>query len=300
MQLYHLLKNEAALSAHAVCGRFSLEPCLEQVVSKRWFKSYQVECLGSTVERNHQEVDSGSEAGSSGELQVVSMPGPSFEKMNRNQRFNYAMRTLKAVADNLADCQPDVFAARLAFLESVNAAWLRQEDVALTHHEDEKIDVPGNTKVQDACLADTLHSKHVRQVSIDKPTGDNWHTSSSSATVGTTAIDASQEVTASNSSCEIRLPQVKSRGRPCKRLLQIRGKRAREVDDASPVPFKQLSEKARAKCKSVRRALWCLIYLNFGLFSLQFYFSSAVGRLHRQEPLPEGGGWGVRSAGGRP
>lgn len=191
-------------------------------------------------------------------------------------------------------------AARLAFLESVNAAWLRQDDVALTHHEDEKNDVPGNAKVQDACAADTLHSRHVLQVSIDKPAGDNRHTSSSSsATVGTAAVDASQEMTASNSSCEIRLPQVKSRGRPCKRLLQNRAKRAREVDDGSPVPFKQLSGKARAKCKSVRRALWCLIYLIFGLFSLQFYFSSAVGKL-RQEPLPEGGGWGVRSAGGRP
>lgn len=142
----------------AVCVRFNFGPCLEEVVSKRWFKSYQVECLGSTVERNHQEADARSGAGSSGELQVVSMPGHSFEKINRNQRFNYAMRTLKAVAHNLADCQPDVFAARLAFSESVNATWLRQEDVALTHHADEKIDVPGNAKVQDACPADKSHS----------------------------------------------------------------------------------------------------------------------------------------------
>lgn len=213
--------------------------------------------------------------------------------MNRNQRFNYAMRTLKAVADNLADCQPDVFAARLAFLESVNAAWLKQEDVALGHHEEEKVEVPGNAKVRDDFPADPLHTKHVLQVSNDKPTGDNTHTSSSSATVedGETAIDASQEITAS---CEIRLPQVKSRGRPCKRLLQNRVKRAREVDDGRPVPFKQLSEKAQAKCESVGHVLWCY---NFDLFSLQFYFSSAVGRLHRQEPLPESGGWGVRSAG---
>ncbi|XP_075737794.1 uncharacterized protein ZSWIM9-like [Rhipicephalus microplus] len=101
----------------AVCARFDVKLCLEEAVSRRWFKSYHLEFLGTTADNHEQDdIDSESTTESSAEIQALSMPGPSFQKMNRNQRFNYAMRMLKAIADNLADCQPDVFAARLGFL----------------------------------------------------------------------------------------------------------------------------------------------------------------------------------------
>ncbi|KAG0430941.1 hypothetical protein HPB47_022240 [Ixodes persulcatus] len=125
----------------AVCVKFSLKPSLEKAVHKRWFKSCQLEFLSNSAKSNP-------EAGSSEEPRILSMPGPSFERMNRNQRFNYAMRTLRAVADNLADCQPDVFATRLALLESLNASWLRREDVTpRVYHED--VEVAENVTTQD-------------------------------------------------------------------------------------------------------------------------------------------------------
>lgn len=59
-------------------------------------------------------------------IELLTMPGPAFNKMNRNQLFNYAMRTLKPIADHLADCSPDFFRARLAVLENVYADWLTE------------------------------------------------------------------------------------------------------------------------------------------------------------------------------
>lgn len=35
------------------------------------------------------------------------------------------MRTLKSLADTLADCQPDIFAQRLRLLEELNSTWLK-------------------------------------------------------------------------------------------------------------------------------------------------------------------------------
>lgn len=88
----------------AVCARFDLKSRMEAAVSRRWFKSYQVEFLRTTAGRNNEGVDSEFKAGSSAE--VLSMPGLSFEKMNKkNQCFHYAMRMLKAIADNLIDSQ---------------------------------------------------------------------------------------------------------------------------------------------------------------------------------------------------
>lgn len=112
-----------------VCMKFSIKPDLTKAVHKRWFKSYQLEYMGGAAKTN-------SEAGNHEAPEILSMPGPSFEKMNRNQRYNYALRTLKALVDNMADCQPDFFAERLAFLESVNASWLKR-DATFTHSHNE-------------------------------------------------------------------------------------------------------------------------------------------------------------------
>ncbi|KAH8032801.1 hypothetical protein HPB51_001936 [Rhipicephalus microplus] len=231
----------------AVCARFDVKPCLKEAVSRRWFKSYQLEFLGTTADNHEQDdIDSESTTESSAEIQALSMPGPSFQKMNRNQCFNYAMRTLKAIADNLADCQPDVFAARLGFLESVNAAWLRQEDVALSHHEKDKVQAPENSTAQDVGSADMLHADEEQQLlDNNQPSGSIEPLISSSETGSST----NQESTTSSFVSEIRLPHVKSRGRPNKRVLQNRFKRPREQDDDRPVPFRQLTEKSQTKCK---------------------------------------------------
>ncbi|KAL3195079.1 hypothetical protein MRX96_016030 [Rhipicephalus microplus] len=154
------------------------------------------------------------------------------------------MRTLKAIADNLADCQPDVFAARLGFLESVNAAWLRQEDVALSHHEKDKVQAPENSTAQDVGSADMLHADEEQQLlDNNQPSGSIEPLISSSETGSST----NQESTTSSFVSEIRLPHVKSRGRPNKRVLQNRFKRPREQDDDRPVPFRQLTEKSQTK-----------------------------------------------------
>lgn len=99
----------------AVCVKVGKQPVLEKAVARRWFKAYQIQFLSTS---NEDYI----EAGCSQNPEISSMPGPSFERMNRNQRYNYAMRTLKAVADTLADCKADVFGARLAVLESLNAS----------------------------------------------------------------------------------------------------------------------------------------------------------------------------------
>ncbi|KAH8027138.1 hypothetical protein HPB51_002321 [Rhipicephalus microplus] len=224
-----------------------------------------VEFLEATEVNNHEEVDADLESttGSSAEEQVLSMPGPSFQKMDRNQRFNYAMRTLKAIADNLADCQPNVFAPQLSFLESVNTAWLRQEEVTLSNHEKDEVQAPENSTFQGVGSGDTLHIDGAQKLLNQSQPSVTTEPSMSGSDTGSSANEkcsarpsisgsdtrgsANQKGTASSPVSEIKLPLVKSRGRPSKRVLQSRLKRPREQDDARPVRFKQLSEKSQTQ-----------------------------------------------------
>lgn len=189
------------------------------------------------------------EAGSSEEPRILSMPGPSFDKMNRNQRYDYAMQTLTAVADNLADCQPDIFATRLAFLESVNASWSRREDVtqSVSHEEYEDVDVAENVTIQDVCPA--IVSKINQQQETDQgqvsvATGCASSSSNLPVPDSDTPSSASRGCTAAY---QIRLSEMKSRGRPSKGVPQIRLKRARELYEDGHVAIKHLPEKAQAK-----------------------------------------------------
>ncbi|KAM7303422.1 uncharacterized protein ISCGN_013380, partial [Ixodes scapularis] len=223
----------------AVCVKFDLKPSFEKAVHKRWFMSCQLEFLGNSVKSNP-------EASSSEEPRILSMPGSSFEKMNRNQKFNYAMRTLRAVADNLADCQPDVFATRLALLESLNASWLRREDVtSRVSHED--VEVAENVATQDvrpAIVSKINQQEETDQEQVNVATGCASSRSNVTVPDSDTPSSASQGCTVTY---QFKLPEVKSRGRPSKRVLHNRLKRARELDEDGPVPFKHLSEKAKAK-----------------------------------------------------
>lgn len=64
----------------------------------------------------------------------LTMPGPAFHKMNRNQLLNHAMRTLKTIADFFADSPHKVFAARLEILENVYAEWLTETSSGSARH----------------------------------------------------------------------------------------------------------------------------------------------------------------------
>uniref|UniRef100_A0A0K8RJX5 ZSWIM3 N-terminal domain-containing protein n=1 Tax=Ixodes ricinus TaxID=34613 RepID=A0A0K8RJX5_IXORI len=206
------------------------------------------------LEKGQQEFLSNSsecnpEAGSSEEPRILSMPGPSFDKMNRNQRYDYAMQTLRSVADNLADCEPDIFATRLAFLESVNASWLRREDVtqSVPYEEYEDVDVAENITIQDVCPA--IVSEINRQQETDRgqvSVATECASSGSNLPVpdSDTPSSASRGCTATY---QIRLSERKSRGRPSKSVPQIRLKRARELYEDGHVAIKHLPEKAQAK-----------------------------------------------------
>ncbi|KAL3185428.1 hypothetical protein MRX96_005452 [Rhipicephalus microplus] len=97
---------------------------------------------------------------------------------------------------------------------------------------------------QDVCSADMLHADEEQQLlDNNQPSGSIEPLISSSETGSST----NQESTTSTFLIEIRLPHVKSQGRPNKRVLQNRFKRPREQDDGRPVPFRQLTEKSQTK-----------------------------------------------------
>lgn len=107
----------------AVCERTSVMPDLSKVVKPRWFKSHHLRIMAADADAE-ETCDTASHQSTNVEL--LTMPGPAFNKMNRNELFNYAMRTLKSVADHLADCSPDVFRAKLAVIENLYADWLTE------------------------------------------------------------------------------------------------------------------------------------------------------------------------------
>lgn len=109
----------------AVCQQSNKTPDLQKAVKARWFKSHQLGFMAESArkaasEASREETDV---------TEVLTMPGPSYERVNRNQRFNFAMRTFKAIADHLADCPAAVFTTRLEFLENVHSSWMQGQDV---------------------------------------------------------------------------------------------------------------------------------------------------------------------------
>lgn len=106
------LLSAASVAWNRTCSRLSTD-----------VKSFQLNFLASSGEPD-------SDISSPGSQDVLILPSPKLTKMNRNQRNNYALRTLKSLADNLADCEPDVFMNRLSFLEDLNTCWLSREVTA--------------------------------------------------------------------------------------------------------------------------------------------------------------------------
>lgn len=70
----------------AVCEKTGGVPDLSKFIKPRWFKSYHLNVMAA--DNNEENVDTLQES-----TQLLFMPGPAFHKMNRNQLFNYAMRT---------------------------------------------------------------------------------------------------------------------------------------------------------------------------------------------------------------
>ncbi|XP_049517097.1 uncharacterized protein LOC119441311 isoform X2 [Dermacentor silvarum] len=112
----------------AVYERNGAVPELSKFVKPRWFKFYHLRVMAA--DNNAEEnCDASQES-----TEPLTMPGPAFHKMNRNQLFNHAMRTLKTIADFLADSPHEVFAARLEILENVYAEWLTEKSSGSARH----------------------------------------------------------------------------------------------------------------------------------------------------------------------
>lgn len=167
----------------AVCERTSVMPDLSKVVKPRWFKSHHLRIMAADADAE-ETCDTASHQSTNVEL--LTMPGPAFIKMNRNELFNYAMRTPKSVADHLADCSPDVFRAKLAVIENLYADWLTEsssgcvssavEQLGAGHHDTPcgSVDVQINESDLEEQLHDTrkdgIEEKRTSPVQVqDKP-----------------------------------------------------------------------------------------------------------------------------------
>lgn len=205
----------------AVCVKLSTKPDLDKAVHKRWFKNYQMSFVGPCEDVNSEESHCPEN------VEIVSMPGPSFKKMNRNQRYNFAMQTLKALADTLADCRPEFFQARLRHLEDINAVWLKGDDAGEAGCSEERT-TEANCGDHDQCSSE----QH-----------DNVPENGSQ--INHTQNKRKQDV--EENDVPIKLPMVKTRGRPTKRLRQRKLKKLRK--GGQPMPFLELSSKEQEKCK---------------------------------------------------
>ncbi|KAL3242588.1 hypothetical protein MRX96_021033 [Rhipicephalus microplus] len=140
----------------------------------------------------------------------------------------------------------------------------RKEEVTLSNHEKDEVQAPENSTFQGVDSGDTLHIDGAQKLlNQSQPSVTTEPLMSGSNTGGSanekcsagpaisgseTRSSVNQEGTASSPVSEIKLPLVKSRGRPSKRVLQSKLKRPREEDDGRPVPFRQLSEKSETQC----------------------------------------------------
>lgn len=118
--LRHFYKDGLALQAFTCCVLTAPQPHLEKIGHKQWYKSYQLDFLASSHQEpklpgiNHQESQLGSKSICKN-IDVLSNAGPCFENMNKNQQYNYALRTRKSLCESLADSALKVFAARLYY-----------------------------------------------------------------------------------------------------------------------------------------------------------------------------------------
>lgn len=193
----------------AVCTKLSVQPDIDKAVHKRWFKSYQTDFVEAAQTSNQDSHVSES-------LEVLSIPGPCFKKMNRNQRFNFAMQTLKAVADTLADCRPEVFASRLKVLEDVNKTWLQGSEVTM-----------GSPDAK-GCSTNSASSASTEEL----PKPSSHHNKSIHK-----EEDSSGEKQEETRGSQEGGPVGKSRGRPAKRLRQRKLKR--DTEQTSPFLLKR-------------------------------------------------------------
>ncbi|KAL3175760.1 hypothetical protein MRX96_000947 [Rhipicephalus microplus] len=203
----------------AVCVKLSTKNDLDKAVHKRWFKNYQMSFVGPCEDVNSEESHCPEN------VEIVSMPGPSFKKMNRNQRYNFAMQTLKALADTLADCRPEFFQARLRHLEDINAVWLKGDDAGEAGCSEERT-TEANCGDHDQCSSE----QH-----------DNVPENGSQ--INHTQNKRKQDV--EENDVPIKLPMVKTRGWPTKRLRQRKLKKLRK--GGQPMPFLELSSKEQEK-----------------------------------------------------
>lgn len=219
----------------AVYVKYDTEPDLEKAVRSSWFKWYQAALLPNqqAAAENSTPTD---------QLRILSMPGPNFEIMNRNWQYNFAMRTLKSLADTLADFQPDIFAQRLRLLEDLNSTWLKGV-------EEKKRDCSINlaTSSDSECDTPAAENPHGQAVEVE-----NMHKKPEEAENAGQAIElenVQEKAEETGKSCPIKLPVVKSRGRPAKCIRQRTIKRKRQEE--GPVPFKDLSLRSQEKCKRI-------------------------------------------------
>ncbi|XP_037512314.2 uncharacterized protein LOC119389173 [Rhipicephalus sanguineus] len=229
----------------AVCHKFEKTPDIQKAVKMRWFKSYQIAFMAESSDLAADQ-ESPSEIVP---VEPLTMPGPSYAKMNRNQRFNYAMRTLKAMADHLADCPADIFSMRLELLEEVHESWLKGEEVVLNADTMRTQTVP-LTVAADADEANAA---------IDDEDGESTTCLNEVAAEGTpseelcrTSIQTEHDVPVAESAANqtvlpLKLPVVKCRGRPKKNIGQKIYKKTRGPTSTASVPFEQLPEASKHK-----------------------------------------------------
>uniref|UniRef100_A0A2R5LBF0 Putative transcription initiation factor tfiid subunit 3 n=1 Tax=Ornithodoros turicata TaxID=34597 RepID=A0A2R5LBF0_9ACAR len=248
----------------AVCDQFNKIPDLKKAVKACWFKSYQLRFMAesATVMANQEPSDNDA-------AEILTLPGPSYQKMNRNQRFNYAMRTFKAIADLLADCPTALFVARLEFLEDIHTAWLRGEEVVEEADSSNGLvnpfqQVHNNDQVNCKANSSTMQLGHSNKDLLHRHPDSNSESGepgqgalcTTQATLRTENVPRKDvilpEPVTDNSSnqtpalSQLKLPMVKSRGRPKKRPTQRQNKRPRDSSSTQP-SFVQLPEIAQHK-----------------------------------------------------
>ncbi|XP_077537073.1 uncharacterized protein LOC144149387 [Haemaphysalis longicornis] len=254
----------------ATCEKYGIMPDLKTAIKARWFKSYQLDYMAKNTESGSSQQPS--------EIcpneEIATMPAPSYEKMNRSQRFNFAMRTFKTMADHLADCPTDIFTARLGLLEEIHTGWLKGQDIIMaTDNSDVGPDLgsTGQAPCHQVATAEALgqEAQQEHRTKTSSPEYGNANSmqpcqeaSSSSAAAHETHSSLHHQVcqdfglptllTLSRLTClvtitQIKLPVVKSRGRPRNRPVQRKCKRPRDASSTHPVAFEHLSEVAQHK-----------------------------------------------------
>lgn len=212
-------------------------PDLSKVVKPRWFKSHHLRIMAADADAE-ETCDTASHQSTNVEL--LTMPGPAFIKMNRNELFNYAMRTPKSVADHLADCSPDVFRSKLAVIENLYADWLTEsssgcvssavEQLGAGHHDTPcgSVDAQINESDLEEQLHDTrkdgIEEKRTSPVQVQDKPEENIATHEAYCSVNIQAASSCSNP----GTPQLKLPLVKPRDQP-KSQVQVcaEGQRAK-------------------------------------------------------------------------